>query len=511
MNYSTYRASLDIHASGSQAVLHAKKGETKRRILITLTERGKPYLISSDCTAVFTATKPDGNIIYNDCAIDNNIICYNFTEQTTAAEGKLDCEIRLYGADNALIISPGFDLIVDAAVYEDGDVIESGTEVSALTALVSETSTLINTVNTKLENGEFNGPKGDTGATGATGPAGATGPKGDTGAAGEAGGYYTPAVTKPDENTLRVAFTPSKEGMPAVADTDITLPASGGGGGSGENGGYYAPSVDDEGNLTWTASKTDMPAVDGANIKGPKGDTGATGAQGPAGATGPAGANGKSAYQYAVEGGYTGTEAQFAAKLAQEKFANPNALTFTGAVTGSYDGSAPLSVEIPSGGGGDNPLRLIKTVTLAETVKSITVDTDNDGNAFSLSEIYIITNVTNSEGQTEATSVGLYINGKAFSLIGTTSPMGFVCGKTGESGRNWLWLMSLNPLRVLHGEWITSNISSGKTVQCWQTNEFNATNPNPYSVGEKITSIKIYGVASKHYLAAGSQFRIYGR
>lgn len=33
------------------------------------------------------------------------------------------------------------------------------------------------------------------------------------------------------------------------------------------------------------------------------------------------------------------------------KLANPNALTFTGAVTGSYDGSAPVSVEIPSGGG----------------------------------------------------------------------------------------------------------------------------------------------------------------
>ena len=35
-----------------------------------------------------------------------------------------------------------------------------------------------------------------------------------------------------------------------------------------------------------------------------------------------------------------------------EKLPNPNALTFTGAVTGSYDGSAPLSVEIPYGGGG---------------------------------------------------------------------------------------------------------------------------------------------------------------
>ena len=30
---------------------------------------------------------------------------------------------------------------------------------------------------------------------------------------------------------------------------------------------------------------------------------------------------------------------------------NPNALTFTGAVTGSYDGSEPVTVEIPSGGG----------------------------------------------------------------------------------------------------------------------------------------------------------------
>lgn len=36
-----------------------------------------------------------------------------------------------------------------------------------------------------------------------------------------------------------------------------------------------------------------------------------------------------------------------------DKLPNPNALTFTGAVTGSYDGSAPLTVEIPIGGGGE--------------------------------------------------------------------------------------------------------------------------------------------------------------
>ena len=155
-------------------------------------------------------------------------------------------------------------------------------------------------------------------------------------------------------------------------------------------------------------------------------------------------ADGKSAYQYAVDGGYTGTEAEFAKKLASKlllvnitesngtlsadkayseiwdaiiagttvfvyyndyvlplivmfdglyfgtimcdngddvngaavgsvtieitpndevndlsaqadipkTLPNPNAITFTGAVTGSYDGSAPLSVEIPIGADG---------------------------------------------------------------------------------------------------------------------------------------------------------------
>ena len=166
-----------------------------------------------------------------------------------------------------------------------------------------------------------------------------------------------------------------------------------------------------------------------------------------------------------------------------------------------------VAAAVTSGGG----LRLIKTVTLAETVKSITVDTDDDGNAFSLSEIYIMTNATNSEDQTDVTFIGVNINGKKLMVIGTTSPMSFGGGKPSESGRNWIWLMSLNPLRVLHGEWITSNISSGKNVKCWQPNEFNSTNSNPYSVGEKITSINIGGVTSKSYLAAGSQFRIYGR
>ena len=44
-----------------------------------------------------------------------------------------------------------------------------------------------------------------------------------------------------------------------------------------------------------------------------------------------------------------------------EKLPNPNALTFTGAVTGSYDGSNPVSVEIPSAVTDDHINELINT------------------------------------------------------------------------------------------------------------------------------------------------------
>ena len=106
------------------------------------------------------------------------------------------------------------------------------------------------------------------------------------------------------------------------------------------------PTIGDNGNWYLGETDTGKPSRGEKGDKGDKGDTGATGA------TGAAGAAGKSAYAYAQDGGYTGTEEQFAAKLAKEKFANPYALTFTGAVTGSYDGSEPVTVEIPSGGGG---------------------------------------------------------------------------------------------------------------------------------------------------------------
>lgn len=55
-------------------------------------------------------------------------------------------------------------------------------------------------------------------------------------------------------------------------------------------------------------------------------------------------------YKYAEGSGWIKQASQGGGGDIPEALPNPYALTFTGAVTGSYDGSAAVSVEIPSGG-----------------------------------------------------------------------------------------------------------------------------------------------------------------
>ena len=141
MNDSAYKISLDINEHGSQAVLKAKQSDTGRKIYISLRAGGTPYTIADDCYAVFTATKPDGAILYDACTIENNEIIYEFTDQTCSAVGRSRCEVKLYGKDDTLITSSRFALLIDGTVYPDGRV-ESTSEFSALTKLVSETITV---------------------------------------------------------------------------------------------------------------------------------------------------------------------------------------------------------------------------------------------------------------------------------------------------------------------------------------------------------------------------------
>ena len=254
--------------------------------------------------------------------------------------------------------------------------------------------------------------------------------KGDPGTAGKDGHSPVVTATKSGKTTTIsvdgaaiATVEDGADGKPGTDGADGVTPHI------GENGNWYIGNMD-----------TGKPSQGDTGPQGPKGDTGATGA------TGEKGTDGKSAYAYAVEGGYTGTEAEFAAKLASgalivtltdstdsssdwladksyndirdailagipvyvfngeqylslalvtdvslffgtamgvndetgvgvftilikitnddkvknagnyveipKTLPNPNALTFTGAVNGTYDGSAPVTVNIPEGGGG---------------------------------------------------------------------------------------------------------------------------------------------------------------
>ena len=118
------------------------------------------------------------------------------------------------------------------------------------------------------------------------------------------GNYLVGGFEAEADGTNTVALSNAQWNGPAdnrgVAELRIAYvgPVPAVSGSAGEDGGYYQPSVSGAGELTWTASKSGMPAVASANImgpagpQGPKGDPGDTGPQGPAGADGAPGAQG---------------------------------------------------------------------------------------------------------------------------------------------------------------------------------------------------------------------------
>lgn len=222
MTNSYYKISLDIHDHGSNVSLKAKKGDTGRLLYITLMDGSKPYTITDECYAVFTAKKADGHILYNECSIVGNTICYAFTPQTTSSIGKAECEIKLYGADDKLLTSARFALMVDGTVYSDGDEVESKQEVSALTKLVSEATTLITDVEDKLASGAFIGEKGDRGDKGDKGDRGERGLQGVSVVAAPDNGYFALEV---DSATGDLYFvSPDEEAdCPFVLDEDGNL------------------------------------------------------------------------------------------------------------------------------------------------------------------------------------------------------------------------------------------------------------------------------------------------
>ena len=163
------RITLNLQETNTMETIRTKRGDTSRKLLIHLSDGTIPYHISDECYATFTAKKPDGTKINNACTIENNVIEYEFTEQTCAAVGTMIAEIKLYGADRKMITSACFLINVYDTVFREGDEVSSEGEMNTLDALICDANELIQDVQQKLENGDFIGETGPQGPQGIPG------------------------------------------------------------------------------------------------------------------------------------------------------------------------------------------------------------------------------------------------------------------------------------------------------------------------------------------------------
>lgn len=138
MERSVFDITLELQNGYSGTSVTVKRGDTHRSLRIRLTDGGRPYRPGEGCTAAFTAVKPDGTHLFNACQIAEDVFLYDLTPQTTAVPGELECELRLYGEDGALLTAAAFVLAVEDTVYADGDeTVASTGEATALTKLLT--------------------------------------------------------------------------------------------------------------------------------------------------------------------------------------------------------------------------------------------------------------------------------------------------------------------------------------------------------------------------------------
>ena len=203
MQKQIYRKSLDLQKSGAQWSIDVKLNDVNsRRIVISLTDGGKAFILGGDMIATIYGKKTDGNVIYKDCSIENGMAIVDVEKQLITAAGTVECELRIYDSNAAgaqLLTTPRFSIEVYDVLSDENRI----TSTSDYSALASETvksqeatkraNDISEMLETKLANGELKGEKGDTGPQGEqgtkgdTGPQGEQGPKGDTGIQGPQG------------------------------------------------------------------------------------------------------------------------------------------------------------------------------------------------------------------------------------------------------------------------------------------------------------------------------------
>ena len=122
---------MDLWKQAPQATIPIGRGENDgRRLVISLTDNGVPFRLEEGYYAVFAATKPDGTVIYDDCAMVGGQIVYDISEQAAAVAGVYRATVEIWQADGVqttIVATPCITVVVRELAYDRNVVASSNT------------------------------------------------------------------------------------------------------------------------------------------------------------------------------------------------------------------------------------------------------------------------------------------------------------------------------------------------------------------------------------------------
>lgn len=171
---------LDLCKKNSYKAIPTKQLDTNSRFLrVELLNNGNSYDFNDDVTVILASTRNGETKAYK-CTVEDGCVVAPLTSWMLAEEGYVDCEIVLLDtASNSKLSSFAFSICVDESIYND-ETISQDENYNVLLQLIADVDTAVkscntatekateiyNTVETKLNNGELKGEKGDKGEQG---------------------------------------------------------------------------------------------------------------------------------------------------------------------------------------------------------------------------------------------------------------------------------------------------------------------------------------------------------
>lgn len=143
------KITLDLTVSRVQNIHCSQDDDNSRNILITLSDKGKPYMLSSDESIFLKISKPDNTFIYIDeddsehlYRNEDGTISIILSEQATYVPGICEAELQIIDS-NKIITTRKFNIIVKKSVVSDKE-IESTIETNVIKKMIQH---LINFAN----------------------------------------------------------------------------------------------------------------------------------------------------------------------------------------------------------------------------------------------------------------------------------------------------------------------------------------------------------------------------